>query len=200
MMSIPNQLAPLVGSVPAWALLLSLLVVSLVLAFAGRTVVKVIAFVVVGIIGASVGGTLAAQFLAGSGTLGTLLGVVLGFVIGGLIGVALVALGIGLATGYGAYLLTATFVSGTLIPLIVGVIFFVVGLALYGRILGLVTALAGGLLFFDVLTMYGFSPLLSMVLAAAVAVAGVWVQEDLGRKKVPPPTASQQGGQQSGPT
>ncbi len=195
MAPIPNQLAPLPSTVPASALLLSMLVVSLLLVFAGRKVVKVLAFLVVGLIGALIGGVLATQYLVGSGTLGVLLGVFLGFVLGGLIGVALVAVGIGLATGYAAYLLTTGFVSGTTIPLIVGFVFFIVGVALYGRILSLVTALAGGLLFFDVLRIYGLGPTLSIVFAAGVTLAGIWIQEGLGRK-VKQPTAPKVGGQQ----
>ena len=201
MFSIPNLLAPITGTLPAGALLLSLLAVSLLLAFAGRAIVKVIAFLVVGLVGAAVGATLVVQFLPTYGTLGTLLGLLIGFVAGGLIGVALVAVGIGLATGYAAYLLTTSFVSGTTIPLVVGIVFFIVGLALYGRILGLVTALAGGLLLFDVLTMYGLGSTLSIVLAALVALAGVYVQEGMGKKRMAaPPTAPQSGGQSTGPS
>jgi hypothetical protein len=197
MMSIPNQLQPLLNSVPEWALLLSLLVVSLALVFAGRKIVKVLAFLVVGLIGASIGGILAAQYLTSMGSLGTLLVVLAGFLLGGLIGLLLVAVGIGLAVGYGAYILTTTFVSGTTVPLIVGFVFFIIGVALYGRILGIITALAGGLLLFDVLTLYGLSSPLSIALAVVVTLAGIWVQEGLGRKKVTSSTASNVGGQQN---
>ncbi len=190
-------MAPAANAVPAWALLLSMLVVSLVLIFAGRTVVKVVAFFAVGLVGASIGGSLATQYLAGSGSLGVLLGVILGFVMGGLFGVVLVMLGIGLVIGYGAYVLTQEFVTGDLIPLAAGFVFFLVGIALYNKILGLVTALAGGLLLFDVLTAYGMDPTLSIVLAGAAAVAGLWVQESLGRKNAVQPTVSNVGGQPS---
>jgi ABC-type antimicrobial peptide transport system permease subunit len=197
MMTIPHQLAPLLNTVPAWALLLSMLVVSLVLIFAGRAVVKVVAFFAVGLIGASIGGSLAAQYLVGSGSLGVLLGVILGFVLGGMIGVVAVMIGIGVILGYGAYILAGQFVSGYTIPLVVGFVFFLVGIALYNKILGLVTAVAGAFLLFDVLTTYGFDPTLSMVLAGAAALAGIWVQEGLGRKRMTQPTVSNVGGQPS---
>jgi len=200
MMYIPHQLAPLLSPVPATALLLAMLVVSLILIFAGRTVVKVIAFLAVGLVGASIGGALAAQYLVGSGSLGVLLGVILGFVVGGLFGVVAVMLGIGVVLGYGAYLLTQQFVSGEIIPLVVGVVFFVLGIALYDSILGLVTAVAGAFLLFDVLTAYGMDPTLSLVLAGAAALAGIWVQEGLGQKKVTQPTVSNAGGQPSAST
>ncbi len=186
MTSIPTQLQPLLNSVPAWALLLSLLVVSLALVFAGRKIVKVFAFLVVGLIGASVGGILAAQYLTSLGNLGTLLGVLAGFLLGGLIGILLVAVGIGLALGYAAYLLSLSFFSGHTIPLIIGFVFFIIGLALHNKILGVVTAVAGGLLFFDVLTLYGLGYTLSVALAVVVTLAGIWVQEGLGRRKTSP--------------
>jgi hypothetical protein len=193
-MSIQNMLALLQGQIPAWLPLLGLFAVSLVLIFAGRSVVKVIAFLVVGLVGAAIGGTLAAQFFAGAGDLGTLLGVILGFAIGGLIGVVLVMVGIGLVLGYGAYAVTQQFVSGNIIPLVVGFIFFLVGLALYNKILGLVTAVAGGFLLFDVLIAYGAGSTLSAVIAAALTLAGIWVQEK-GRKKTARTAVSNVGGQ-----
>ncbi len=195
---IPNQFAPLLGTVPAGALLLALFAGSLLLIFAGRTVVKVIAFLVVGVIGASIGGELAARYLTSIGSLGTLLGALIGFLLGGLIGVALVAVGIGVVIGYAAYLLARGIVSGTTIPLIAGIFFFILGVALYGRILGFITALAGGLLLFDVLTIYGLDSTLSIVITAGLTLAGIWIQEGLGKKKkVTQPTASNVGGQPS---
>lgn len=189
-MSIPDQLAPFLNIVPAWALLLVMLLVSLALIFAGRKVVKLLAFLVVGVIGASIGGTMVAQYLAGSGSLGVLLGMLVGFFIGGLLGIVLVAVGVGLAIGYAAYLLTAGFVSGTTIPLIVGLVFFIIGVVFYGRILGVVTAIAGGLLFFDVILIYGFGPILSTILAAALTLAGIWVQEGFHRRAQQPATST----------
>lgn len=182
-LSIPNQLAPFASIVPAWVLLLSTLVVALVLLFAGRTVVKVVAFLVVGVVGASIGGMLAAEFLTGAGALGTLLGIILGFLVGGLAGVVLIALGIGLAIGYAAYILTATLVQGSLIPLAVGFVLFIVGLAFYDRVVSIVTSLAGGLLLFDVLLMYGMGPAFSTVAAVGATIAGIMVQEGLTRRQ-----------------
>ncbi|HXW95803.1 MAG TPA: hypothetical protein VEJ19_08870 [Nitrososphaerales archaeon] len=185
-MSIPNQLAPLLGSVPAGALLLFTLIVSLLLIFAGRKVVKILAFFVVGVVGASLGATLVSQYFAGSGSLGALLGVLGGFLIGGVIGILLVAVGVGVAMGYAAYLFTTGFVSGTTIPLVVGFVFFIIGVVLYNKILGVVTALAGGFLFYDVLLMYGIDPLLSTIVAVVLTIAGIWVQEGFHRRVAPP--------------
>ncbi len=197
MISIPNHLVPGLNDVPGWVLLLALLAVSLLLIFAGRTIVKVLAFLVVGLIGAGIGGMLGAQYLMSLGSAGALLGIVLGFVLGGLLGIALVAVGIGLAVGYGAYLLTLDFISSMTVAVIVGIIFFIVGVALYGKILTLVTALAGGLLLFDVLRMSGLGQTVSIVLAAVVTLAGIYVNYR-PRSKVKQPTASKVGGQQTG--
>ncbi len=171
--SIPNILAPLQANVPAWALLLGLLGLSLVLIFAGRTLVKVVAFVVVGIAGAAFGGTLATQYLAPSWQL---VGMILGFVVGGLLGVALIALGIGFAVGYASYVFALDFALGPTVALISGVVFFIVGLALSGRILTVGTAIVGGLLLFDVLTHYGFGSTMATLVAAALTLVGLWVQ------------------------
>ncbi len=194
MVTFPSQLAPLLNTVPAWALALSMLVVSLILIFAGRKVVKFIAFLVVGLIGATIGGALMAQYLTGLGSLGILVGALVGFVIGGLLGVALLAVGIGLVMGYAAYLLTQGFVSGATIPLVVGIVFGLVGIALHNKILSFITALAGGLLLFDVLVAYGLNSTLSIILAAALTLAGIWVQE-VGRKKMIQQTAPNVPGQ-----
>ena len=189
-MSFSNQLAPFLGSVPAGTLLLFTLCVSLLLIFAGRKVVKILAFLVVGVIGASLGATLVSHYLSTSGNLGILLGVLGGFLIGGVIGVLLVAVGIGLAMGYAGYLLTTAFVSVTTVPLLVGFVFFIIGVILYNKILGVVTALTGGFLLYDVLLIYGIDPILSTIIAAVLTLAGIWVQEGFHRRMAPPAAAT----------
>lgn len=173
MWNISGVLAPLQANVPAWALLLGLLGLSLVLIFAGSTLVKLVAFVVVGIAGAALGGTLVAQFVSPGWQL---LGVLMGFVIGGVLGVALIALGMGLAAGYAAYVIALDLALGQTVGIIAGVAFFVVGLALSKKILTVSTALVGGLLLFNVLTSYGFGSDIATLVAAALTIAGLWVQ------------------------
>ena len=173
--SIPGEFSHLLNGLPTWPLFLAMLVVSLLLIFAGRKVVKALAFLVVGLIGASIGGILGAQYLTSLGVFGTLLGILIGFFVGGLMGIVLVRLGIGLAVGYGAYLLTLDVVSSTIVALVVGFVFFVVGWLLYNKILSLVTAVAGGFLLYDALRLYSLNPTLSIVLAVLVTLAGIWV-------------------------
>jgi hypothetical protein len=165
--------------------------------FAGSTFAKVMAFLVLGFVGAVVGGTLGALYLpAGWDLLGLIAGIVLGFAVGGLLGLALIPLGIGLAVGYAAYLLALDFAFGQTVAIVVGVAFFVVGLALSGKILKVVTAIAGGLLLFHVLTYSGLGLTLSTLIAAALALIGLWVQFVSGRR-VTQPTTAQVGGRPS---
>ena len=176
MTSIPGEFSHLLNGLPTWPLFVVMLVVSLLLIFAGRKVVKALAFLVVGLIGASIGGILGAQYLTSLGVFGNLLGILIGFFVGGLMGIVLVALGIGVAVGYGAYLLTLDVLSSRTAALVVGIVFFIIGLALYGKILSLVTAVAGGFLLYDALRLYSLNPVVSIVLAAVIALAGIFVQ------------------------
>ncbi len=194
MLSIYNLLAPALAQVPAQLLVLSLLVVSLVLIFAGRTLVKVVAFLVVGFAGAAFGSALAVQYLSPQWAI---IGLLLGFVIGGLLGVALLPLGIGLAVGYAGYVIALDLALGPTAALIAGVAFFIVGAILSGKVLGAVTAVVGGLLLFDVLTRYiGFGPTMATVIAASLTLIGLWVQLAPERRPAQP-TTTNVGGQPS---
>jgi len=171
-------LAPFQAQFPAWVPLLALLAISLVLIFAGRKLVKLVVFLAVGIAGATIGGILAAQFLSPGGEL---LGVLIGFIAGGLLGVGLISMGIGIAVGYAAYLLALDLAISPTIAAITGVTFFIVGLALSGKILTLATAVVGGLLLFNVLTSYGLGPSVSTAVAALLTLMGLWVQ--MGKRR-----------------
>jgi len=173
--SITDQFSQLLKGVPSWPLIIAMLVVSLLLIFAGRKVIKALAFLVVGLIGSSIGGMFAAHYLTSLGSFGTVLGVLIGFVAGGLIGLLLVRVGIGLAVAYAAYLVTVDIVSSTVAAFVVGFVFFVVRWILYNKILSLVTALAGGFLLYDALRLYGLNPTISTILAVLVTLAGIWV-------------------------
>ncbi len=166
--TVPHSFLP----TPLLALVMG--VIALLLIFAGRKVVKVLAFLVVGLIGASIGGALAGQYVPSLGTAGTILGGLIGFVAGGAIGLLLVAVGIGLAVGYAAYLLTLDVVSNATAAFVIGVVFFVVGLALYNKILAFVTAVAGAFLLYDALTLLSVGPVLSAAIAFVAFVLGVW--------------------------
>ena len=190
----PHALPAVLVYFPAQLLLFVLLGVSLVLIFAGRTLVKVVAFLAVGLVGAALGGTLWVQYLTPQLDI---IGVLLGFVIGGLLGVALLPLGVGLALGYAAYVIALSFALGATGALIAGVALFVVGAILSNKILGVATALVGGLLLFDVLVRYvGFGPTFATLVAGLITLIGLWVQLSPGRR-TPQPTTASVGGQPS---
>lgn len=184
-MTTSNVLSAMLSQVPGWLLTLSLLTASLALIFAGRTLVKALAFLAVGVAGAGFGGALAAQYLSpGWGVVGALLG----FLMGGFLGVALLPLGVGLAMGYAGYLLALELGLGPAAALIAGAAFFVAGALLSSRILSMGTAVAGGLLLFGVLTHYaGLGPGVAVALSALATVAGLWFQLDLRQRASPRP-------------
>jgi len=169
--------------VPGDVLFLALLVVSLALIFAGGTLAKVLAFIVVGLLGAVFGGVMVAQYISPQWDL---VGVLLGFVIGGLLGMALLPLGVGLVVGYTAYIVALGFGLSSTVALVAGVVFFIVGLALSSKILKVVTAVAGGFLLFNVLVYFGLDPFVSTLISAALTVVGLWVQLTSRRRTVQP--------------
>ena len=180
MVSTPSQFTQFLNGLPIFIVLL---IVSLLLIFAGRRVVKALAFLVVGLIGASIGGTLAAQYISSLGWFGSILGILIGFFAGGLLGLLVVRLGIGLAVGYAAYIIAVDIVSSTIAGIVVGFVFFLIGVVLYNKILTLVTALAGGFLLFTALNLppLGLPSLASAAIAIIITMIGLWV--DFGRRK-----------------
>ncbi len=174
-------------------LLLLLFVLSLALAFVGRKLVKVLAFIVAGLVIGSIAASLATAYLPSFGSLGALLGGVAGFVVGGFVGLTLVYLGIGIGIGYLGYYIASTLVSTELVSIIVGIVFFAVGVLLANRILSVATALLGGILLYEVLGAFGIGFIVSAALAIGVGVLGVWVQsmERSGYSQKAPPIQSQ---------
>ena len=173
--------------VPADLLFLVLLGVSLVLIFAGGTLAKVVAFLVVGLVGAAFGGAMVANYVSPQWDL---IGVLLGFVIGGLLGMALLSLGVGLVVGYAGYALALGFGLSSTLALISGVVFFVVGLILASKILTVVAAVVGGFLLFNVLTYFGLGLVLSTLVAGALTLIGLWTQLSSRRRVTQPVTGN----------
>lgn len=166
---------------------LVLLVLALASMFAGRSIIKALAFLVVGFAGAAFGAVVGGLTL---GLLGTILGAVLGFVVGGLIGLLLVHVGIGLALGYFGYLITRDLTHIFLLAVIVGVVLFTVGIVVTSRLMELGTAILGGVIFYGVLTFFGIAPFFAVIIALIVAIAGFYVQHNMssfvrGSPKIP---------------
>ena len=183
---VPLGLSPLASHIPflphflqgTGGLLYSviLLLVALALMFAGRSIIKALAFIIVGIAGAAVGASAAAVVLGWLGPLGILVGIIVGFVVGGLIGLLLVHVGIGLALGYFGYEIARDLTHILALEILVGIILFVIGVIIANKILELATAFLGGVILYGVLTSMGLPDVISFVIALVVAVAGYLVQ------------------------
>jgi len=152
---------------------LVLLVISLALIFAGRSVIKALAFLVAGLAGAAFGAAAGTLVL---GFIGTVIGAFVGFIIGGLLGLLLVHLGIGLAFGYFGYLITKDLTHVLLLALAVGFVLFVVGLAASGKLLEVATAALGGVILYTVLVYFGAAPSYAGVISVVLALVGLATQ------------------------
>jgi len=152
---------------------LVLLILALALIFAGRSIIKALAFLVAGLAGATFGAVLGSLVL---GLLGTILGAVLGFVGGGLIGLLLVHIGIGLALGYFGYVITRDITHVFLLAVIAAILLFVVGIVIASRLLELGTAVLGGVILYGVLTVFGIAPFFAVLIAIVASITGFYLQ------------------------
>lgn len=150
-----------------------LFVVSLALMFAGRSIIKGLAFLIVGLAGAAFGLASGGLLL---GPVGAVIGAVLGFLVGGALGLLLVHIGMGLALGYFGYLAIRDMTHVFALAAVVGVILFFVGVAVSSKLLDLVTAVLGGVIFYGVLVFFGASQPLAGVVSLVLAAAGFYVQ------------------------
>jgi hypothetical protein len=155
-----------------------LLAVSLALMFDGRSIIKGLAFLAVGLAGAAFGLAAGALLL---GVIGAVIGGVLGFLVGGAIGLLLVDVGMGLALGYFGYLATRDLTNIFALAVVVGVILFFVGVVISGKLLELVTAILGGVVLYGVLVFFGLAPIYATVVSLVLAAAGFYVQ--MGKRR-----------------
>ena len=156
-----------------------LLVVSLGLIFAGRSLIKGLSFLVVGLAGAAAG--LAAGGLL-LGWIGAAFGALVGFIVGGMIGVLLLHVGMGLALGYFGFLATRDLSHSFLVAVAVGVVLFFVGVAISTKLMELVTAAIGGVILYEVLLFFALAPSYAGLVSLVLAAAGFCVQETKRRR------------------
>jgi hypothetical protein len=154
-----------------FALVLAL--VALGLMFSGRSIIKGLAFLAVGLAGAAFGLAVGGSFL---GPIGAVIGGVIGFLVGGAVGLLLVGVGMGLALGYFGYLATRDLTNVFILAVVVGVVLFFVGLAISSKLLDLVTAILGGVILDGVLVFFGVSPTYAAVISVVLAAIGFFVQ------------------------
>ena len=175
-LELPQGFTGFLSGQPETVVVLILLVVSLALVFAGREIIKALAFLITGAVGAVVGSSLATAYLGALGTIGQILGAVAGFLVGGLFGIMLVVLGIGIALGYVGYSIASGLFSNEIISLVTGLVLFAIGIVLADRILEVATAFLGGLLLYNLMTSLGIGVEIAAVFGFLVGILGVWTQ------------------------
>ena len=151
-----------------------LIVLGLAVAFLGRKLVKVVFFLIGGVIGALLALIIAPMFLAPPYTY--LLAVV-GFVIVGLIFYLLLPFGAGLLAGVATFLLLRGFVD-LILAVILALIALIVVVILFNKILSVATAFLGSLIFVVGLSQVGvvLPEFLQLILIALITVLGSIVQ------------------------
>jgi hypothetical protein len=172
-----GSLLPRLVSVPTALLFL---VVALALIFAGRYVIRIIAFFGVALIFAAAAASIGAIVL---GIVGFIGGGIFGFIVGGIASFVLLPLAIGFATGIVAYNLTQNLVHVFALSVFVGVVFFVLGIFLSMKFLSLATAVFGGLILFNVFVFFHVPSLFSGAIALVLGAAGFWIQGGFGERK-----------------
>jgi hypothetical protein len=165
----PHALSGFGGAVFA----IILLGLSLALMFRGRSIIRGLAFLVVGFAGAAFGLAVGGSFL---GVIGAIIGGALGFLVGGAVGFLLVNVGMGVALGYFGYLATRDLTNVFVLAVVVGIILFFVGIAISSKLLDLVTAVLGGVILDGVLVFFGVSPPYAAVVSLVLAAVGFYVQ------------------------
>jgi hypothetical protein len=156
-----------------------LIVVSLLLMFAGRAIIKALAFVAVGLAGAAFGATAGGLIL---GLPGAVIGAFIGFIVGGFIGLLLVHIGMGLALGYFGYVVLRDLTHIFILAVVLGFFLFIIGIIISSKLLELVTAILGGVILYETLVVLGVAPLFATLTAVILAMLGFYVQ----RTRVPP--------------
>jgi hypothetical protein len=166
------------------------------LIFAGRHIIKIIAFFGVALIFAAASAAIGAVVL---GVVGFIVGGFFGFIVGGIASFVLLPLAIGFATGIVAYNLTQNLVHLSVVSAVIGVLFFVLGIFLSLKLLSLATAVFGSLVLFNVLAFFHVSPVFSAIIALALGAAGFWIQGGFGKSqgtkfvswsRTPPPASA----------
>jgi zinc-ribbon domain len=191
-LAVPSILPRLV-SIPA---ALILLVVALGLIFAGRHIIRVIAFFGVALIFAAASAAIGALLL---GVIGFFLGGFFGFIVGAIASFILLPLAIGFATGILAYNLTQNLFHLVAVSAIVGIIFFILGIFLSMKLLSLATAIFGALILFNVLVFFHVPSDFSAAIALVLGAVGFWIQGGFGEprgtkfvswSRTPPPASA----------
>lgn len=150
-----------------------LAIVGLALIFAGRHIIRVIAFLAVGLVVAALGAAFGALIL---GIIGLLVGGFLGFIIGGILSLLLLPIAIGIGAGVIAFNMAQTLAHVYILSVVTGIVVFIIGIVLSAKLLSLATAGFGSLLLFNALVFFNIPYPIAALIALTLGVAGFFAQ------------------------
>lgn len=151
---------------------LILMLLGLILVFAGRGVIKFIAFLIGGIIGGLAASIIMAPYLGGA----TILAGIIGFILVGALTQLLLPVGAGLIAAALTYLFLKPLLN-VIFALILAVIMFLIVLMLFNKTLAVGTAFLGSLIFLMGIRQFiSLDIYLSLLIIAVLTVIGCIVQ------------------------
>jgi len=153
---------------------LMLIILGLVVAFFGRKLAKIVFFLVGGIIGALLALLISPMFISPPYSY---IAAVVGFVIVGLIFFLLMRFGAGIVAGLAAFMLLRGIVD-VLLAIIIALIVLIIVIVLFDKVLSIITAFVGSLIFMTGLQQAGASlpVFLQIIIIAVITILGSIVQ------------------------
>jgi hypothetical protein len=153
---------------------LMLIILGLVVAFFGRKLAKIVFFLVGGIIGALLALLISPMFISPPYSY---IAAVVGFVIVGLIFFLLMRFGAGIVAGLAAFMLLRGIVD-VLLAIIIALIVLIIVIVLFDKVLSIITAFVGSLIFMAGLQQAGASlpVFLQIIIIAVITILGSIVQ------------------------
>jgi len=153
---------------------LMLTILGLVVAFFGRKLAKIVFFLVGGIIGVLLALLISPMFISPPYSY---IAAVVGFVIVGLIFLLLMRFGAGIAAGLATFMLLRGIVD-MLLAIIIALIVLIIVIVLFDKVLSIITAFVGSLIFMAGLQQAGASlpVFLQIIIIAVITILGSIVQ------------------------
>ncbi|MCL7386776.1 MAG: hypothetical protein LZ166_04530 [Thaumarchaeota archaeon] len=153
---------------------LMLTILGLVVAFFGRKLAKIVFFLVGGIIGALLALLISPMFISPPYSY---IAAVVGFVIVGLIFLLLMRFGAGIVAGLATFMLLRGIVD-VLLAIIIALMVLIIVIVLFDKVLSIITAFVGSLIFMAGLQQAGASlpVFLQIIIIAVIAILGSLIQ------------------------
>ncbi|MCC6024082.1 MAG: hypothetical protein LM600_05215 [Thaumarchaeota archaeon] len=153
---------------------LMLIILGLVVAFFGRKLAKIVFFLVGGIIGALLALLISPMFISPPYSY---IAAVVGFVIVGLIFLLLMRFGAGIVAGLATFMLLRGIVD-VLLAIIIALMVLIIVIVLFDKVLSIITAFVGSLIFMAGLQQAGASlpVFLQIIIIAVIAILGSLIQ------------------------